>query len=74
MDHKRIVSLRSLLVRTGIALVVPSVCCFVLAMAGLVRVDVFAFGGISGLRMVAAVAILGCLMAAIGYWDDYERS
>jgi hypothetical protein len=74
LNDRRGLSIRSLLVRIGILLVVPSVFCLMLAMAGLVRADVFAVGGIGGLRMIAAVAVLGCLMAAVGYWDDYERS
>lgn len=71
ISTSRFAALRRLLARTGIGLVVPSVPLLALAMAGLVRVDMFAIGGISGLRAVASIAVLGCLMAAIGYWDDY---
>ena len=70
----RLAAVRRILVRAGIGLIVPSMSLFALAMAGIVRADMFAIGGNSGLRTIAAVAILGCLMAAIGYWDDYERS
>ncbi len=65
---------RRLLVRAGIGLTVPSVPFLALAMGGVVNADMFAIGGISGLRTVGSIAVLGCLMAAIGYWDDYERS
>lgn len=70
----RFAALRRLMIRTGIGLIVVSVFVLVLAIAGVMRADSLAVGGNSGLRMIAAVAILGCLMAAIGYWDDYERS
>ena len=74
LDEKRFVRLRTALVRIGVVLVVPSVSCLALAAIGLLRTDIFAVGGISGLRIVATAAVLGCLMAAVGYWDDYERS
>ena len=70
----RFAVIRRILVRTGIALIVPSVPFFALAMLGVVQVDVVAIGDNSGLRTIASVAVLGCLMAAIGYWDDQERS
>ena len=70
----RLAIARRILVRVGVCLVVPSLCFLALAMTGVVRADILAVGGNSGLRMIAAVAIFGCLMAAIGYWDDYERS
>ena len=70
----RFAAVRRNMVRAGIGLIVSSVFFLTLAMAGIVRTDSFAVGGNSGLRMIAGVAILGCLMAAIGYWDDYERS
>ena len=67
----RFAAVRRVLVRTGISLIVPSLICLALAMAGILRADIFAIGANGGLRTIAAVAILGCLMAAIGYWDDY---
>ena len=30
----------------------------------------FSIGGQSGLRTIAGVAISGCLLAAIGFWDN----
>ncbi len=73
MIHQRYARARVFLVRAGIALIIPSVACLALAMAGFMRADVFAIGGNSGLRTIAAVAVFGCFMAAIGYWDDFER-
>ena len=36
---------------------------------GLLSFDQFSVGGQSGLRTIAGVAISGCLLAAIGFWD-----
>ena len=74
LRDKRVGYFLRLLVKTGTLLVVPSMGYLCLAMAGLVRADVFSVGRTSGLRMIAATAVVGCLMAAVGYWDDYERS
>ena len=38
-----------------------------LAVSGLINVDVFAIGISSGVRVIGSVAITGCLMSAIGY-------
>ncbi len=58
------------MVYIGIGLIIPSVPLLALAMVGVVDADLFVVGGNSGLRTIAAVAILGCLMAAVGYWGD----
>ena len=42
---------------------------FVGCLAGLLAFDQFSVGGQSGLRTIAGIAISGCLLAAIGYWD-----
>jgi hypothetical protein len=39
----------------------------ILASSGLVRAELFAFGISSGIRVIASVAIAGCLLSAIGY-------
>ena len=61
------------MVRLGTAMVIPSSIYLVLGMIGLVPTDFLALGPSSGLRTVASIAVLGCLIAAVGYWDDYER-
>ena len=38
-------------------------------LVGLLAFDQFSVGGQSGLRTIAGIAISGCLLAAIGYWD-----
>lgn len=37
---------------------------------GLVTVEYFSINGTSGIRSVAAVAITGCLLAALGYMKE----
>lgn len=61
---------RRWLVRIGIALLLPGFLLLLAAMLGLFASDIFALGGISGLRVLASISITGCLLAAIGYWDE----
>ena len=42
---------------------------FVGCLLGILTFDQFSVGGQSGLRTIAGVAISGCLLAAIGFWD-----
>ena len=42
---------------------------FLGCLLGIVTFDQFSVGGQSGLRTIAGVAISGCLLAAIGFWD-----
>lgn len=61
------------MVGVGTAIAVPSSIYLVLGMLGLVPTDFLTLGPSSGLKTVASIAVLGCLIAAVGYWDDYER-
>ncbi len=59
------------------ACVVLGICLLVLSVLMLfgVWIDLFEFNffeifGHSGIRTIAALAVLGCLLAAIGYYDE----
>jgi hypothetical protein len=39
----------------------------VLALSGLIQAEFFALGISSGIRVIGAVAVAGCLLSAIGY-------
>ena len=54
----------------GTLLIIPAVMIIALQMLGFVRADLFAIGATSGIRVLASIAVFGCLMAAIGYWDQ----
>ena len=62
--------LRRALATAGIVLLLPSGCYFVLGMLGLVLTEPLAVGASSGLRTIASVAVMACLLAAVGYWDE----
>ncbi len=49
--------------------VITVIGCFgiLLGLVGLINLNVFAFGITSGIRVIGAVAITGCLVSAIGY-------
>ena len=67
---RRVKRLRPVLIKIGILLLVPSGIYFVLGLLGLVPTEFLAIGSSSGLRTVASVAVAGCLLAAIGFWDE----
>ena len=56
--------------KAGLLLLVPSGAYFVLGLLGLVPTEFLSIGSSSGLRTVASIAISGCLLAAIGCWDE----
>ena len=58
------------LVRIGVALLALSGAALVSVAFGLVPSSTFAIGQQSGLRTLAEVAVVGCLAAAMGYWND----
>ena len=44
----------------------------ILGLLGIIDFGIFSYGISSGIRMVGSVAILGCLLSAIGYgWSEY---
>ena len=63
-------ALRPWLARAGVALVAMSGAALVGVALGLVPSSTFAIGQQSGLRTLAEVAVMGCLLAAVGYWND----
>ena len=55
---------------TGLFLVVLAVLFFIGSLFGVFDLESFIFAGHSGLRTLAGAAVAGCLLAAIGYWDE----
>jgi hypothetical protein len=68
--NKVIDCLLSVLVFCGWALLISSVFVTIGILFGLTDVNQFSVRGTSGLRSIAAIAILGCLSAAIGYMKE----
>jgi hypothetical protein len=62
----------ALLIYAGNMLTVTGCLGLAIASLGFIPADLFAFGLSSGIRMIATVAIAGCLLSAIGYGlQDY---
>ena len=53
----------------GIALPVPSLLWLIGVISGFLPAGPAAFGGHSGLRGIASLAVGGCLLSAIGAWE-----
>ena len=70
LDLKNLEDARRILVIIGILLLTVSVVFLVGSLLGLVSMESLAVGQQSGLRTLAGVAVVGCLLAAIGYWDQ----
>ena len=68
-DHtkKPIGHLLSVLVFLGWFLLILSVIASMAILSGFTTVDQFSVRGTSGIRSIAATAVLGCISAALGY-------
>ena len=55
---------------TGLCLFVLAVLLFIGSLFGVFDIGSFTFAGHSDLRTLAGIAVTGCLLAAIGYWDE----
>ncbi len=54
----------------GIGMLLIAILLLVGGLLGLVPLTESAVLGQSGLRSIAALAVAGCLLAAIGFWED----
>tara|TARA_Y100001970_G_scaffold158196_1_gene193493 strand:- start:7947 stop:8165 length:219 start_codon:yes stop_codon:yes gene_type:complete len=54
----------------GLLILIIASIFFVGCLGGVLAFDQFSIGGQSGLRTIAGIAISGCLLAAIGFWDN----
>ena len=69
-DLEKNVRIRQVLLLIGITLLALSVLLFLGCLVNFFEFNSFAAFGHSGLRSLAALAVFGCLLAAIGSWDD----
>jgi len=56
-----------MLIRVGNSLTVIGCAGLILGLSGVIPIEFFAVGISSGIRVIASVAIAGCLLSAIGY-------
>ena len=63
-------SVRKSFVIVGILLLFISSIFLIGSLLGIVSIESLVIGQQSGLRTLAGVAVVGCLFAAIGYWDQ----
>ncbi|MEY4265042.1 MAG: hypothetical protein RL373_1610 [Pseudomonadota bacterium] len=52
----------------GLILILASCSTIFMGLLGMFSLDLFAIGFSSGIRILASVAITGCLAGAMGYW------
>lgn len=62
--------LRRACVFFGIAILILSIVLSIGTFLGVLKLDSFVVMGHSGVRMLAAIAVAGCISAAIGYFDE----
>jgi len=60
---------QKMVVVPGLFILVTATVIFIGCLLGVLAFDQFSYGGQSGIRTIAGIAISGCLLAAIGYWD-----
>jgi hypothetical protein len=58
------------LLLSGIAILALSFLLFLGCLVGILEFHSFSLFGNSGLRSLASIAIIGCLLAAVGSWND----
>ena len=56
-----------LLINIGNTLIIFGCSVMIIGLIGLIPLDMFAVGLSSGIRVIATIAIMGCLLSAIGY-------
>lgn len=62
-------TIRTLLRVAGLGMIAVAVVWFVGGTTHLLSMEAAAFGGHSALRGIASIAVVGCLLAAIGFWE-----
>jgi hypothetical protein len=58
---------------TGIVMLSVSGITFLLGAIGLISFEMLAIGASTGIRSIASIAVLGCLLAAVGHCDEFKR-
>lgn len=61
---------RKVFVFTGVGLIVLSVILSIGTLLGVLELESFAVLGHSGIRTLAGIAVAGCMLAAIGSFDE----
>ena len=61
--------LRTLAIRVGVGLLGLALALLMLGVFNVVPFSAFDFAGHSGIRTIAALAILGCITSAIASWE-----
>jgi hypothetical protein len=56
-----------LLINSGNTLIIIGCLLILVGLIGLIPLDIFELGLSSGIRVIASIAIVGCLLSAIGY-------
>lgn len=70
INFEKHVGLRKVLVVSGTAILILSFLLFIVCLTGFLKFETFSLFGNSGIRSLASLAIIGCLLAAIGSWND----
>jgi hypothetical protein len=66
----RYVAIRCWFVRIGLTLLTATALGLALVAAGALSIESLALGPQSGFRTLAEIALVGCLFAAVGYWNE----
>lgn len=59
-----------IIITIGILLLTSSALLFFGVLLGLIDVESLSFLGHSGLRTIGSIAVAGCIMLSIGFWDN----
>ena len=70
INFKKYVGLRKALLIIGVVAIILSFLLFFGCLVGLLSFETFSILGNPGLRSLASIAVMGCMLAALGSWYD----
>ena len=69
-DRNTLHTCKKLTALAGLGILLMALALAVSCLLGALSIDTFAVAGQSGIRSLAGISVTGCLLAAIGYWEE----
>ena len=69
-ERKNLQAWKKLTALAGLGILFAAIALAAICLLGAISIDTFAVAGQSGIRTLAGISVTGCLLAAIGFWDE----
>ena len=70
IDRNTLHTWKKLTALAGLGILFMALALAASCLLGAISIDTFAVAGQSGIRTLAGISVTGCLLAAIGYWEE----